>query len=553
MSALRDVVVLLPGITGSVLANAQGKEIWESVGRRNLARRQLVRRLDRRPRARGQRRRRRRDRAAPDPRHHDRAGPGQDRRLPEDRALPRRAVGLTSSQNFFPFPYDWRLDNRVNARRLEREAMNWLTRWRTSSGAADAKLVLVGHSMGGLISRYFLECLGGWQHTRTLITLGTPHRGSVNAVDSIVNGVKKGIGPLGLDLTPLLRSYPSVYQLLPTYPCVDTGTGGLQRIATATESGALPVVRAEWAREARAFHTEIEDAQKRNAATDAYRDQGYRLIPVVGIEQPTHQSVAAKGGSIELLRSYEGQDMGGDGTVPRVSATPLELSDALREVYAAETHGSLQNADGPLSNVKGVLTRADIDLGRFRAELPTALTLDLGDVVLAGEPMRVRARASEGRPTVTAHLTHLASGETLTEPLGRSGSAGWQQVELALAPGTWRVRIEPRAHRRSPISRWSPHRERAARRRDRLVGRPARRRRPSGHRRGARGDPIGRGAMDRDPAARGSSALRIPDGRAARLAAAGRRVAVAVGQSARAARRRARVERCAAKHDGCAA
>ena len=28
MSAFRDVVVLLPGITGSVLANAQGKEIW---------------------------------------------------------------------------------------------------------------------------------------------------------------------------------------------------------------------------------------------------------------------------------------------------------------------------------------------------------------------------------------------------------------------------------------------------------------------------------------------------------------------------------------------
>ena len=119
--------------------------------------------------------------------------------------------------------------------------------------------------------------------------------------------------------------------------------------------------------------------------------------------------------------------MGGDGTVPRVSATPLELSDALREVYAAETHGSLQNADGPLSNVKGVLTRADIDLG---------------DVVLAGEPMRVRARASEGRPTVTAHLTHLASGETLVEPLGRSGPDGWQQVELDLAPGTWRIRIE---------------------------------------------------------------------------------------------------------------
>ena len=442
MSAFRDVVVLLPGITGSVLANAQGKEIWSpsagaiwravssfggSIGGLELA-------------ASG-----------------DAGGVTAPRLIPDITIVPGlvkidgyqkierylvEQFGLTTGQNFFPFPYDWRLDNRVNARRLEREAMGWLTRWRTTSGAADAKLVLVGHSMGGLVSRYFLECLGGWQHTRTLITLGTPHRGSVNAVDSIVNGVKKGIGPLGLDLTPLLRSYPSVYQLLPTYPCVDTGTGGLQRIAAAAESGALPVVRAEWARDARAFHTEIEDAQKRNAATDAYREQGYRLVPVVGIEQPTHQSVSAKGGAIELLRSYEGQDMGGDGTVPRVSATPLELSDALREVYAAETHGSLQNADGPLANVKGVLTRADIDLGRFRAELPTALTLDLDDVVLAGEPMRVRARASEGRPTVTAHLTHLVTGETLAEPLGRSGSDGWQQVELDLAPGTWRVRIE---------------------------------------------------------------------------------------------------------------
>ena len=39
MSAFRDVVVLLPGITGSVLANAQGKEIWSpSAGRRRSVR-----------------------------------------------------------------------------------------------------------------------------------------------------------------------------------------------------------------------------------------------------------------------------------------------------------------------------------------------------------------------------------------------------------------------------------------------------------------------------------------------------------------------------------
>ena len=78
---------------------------------------------------------------------------------------------------------------------------------------------------------------GGWKHTRTLITLGTPHQGSLNAVDFLVNGMKKGVGPIGLDLSPLLRSYPSVYQLLPIYPCIDGGNGEMQRVADAAERG----------------------------------------------------------------------------------------------------------------------------------------------------------------------------------------------------------------------------------------------------------------------------------------------------------------------------
>lgn len=438
----KDLVVLLPGITGSVLANAQGKEvwspsagaIWRAVTSLGGSIKDLV------------------------------LGPGGDpggvtatRLVPDTTIVPGLVkidgytrieqylvaqLELQPGKNYFAFPYDWRLDNRVNARRLEQQAMHWLSQWRAGSGAADARLVLIGHSMGGLVSRYFLECLGGWQHTRTLITLGTPHRGSLNAVDFLVNGMKKGIGPLGLDLSPLLRSFPSVYQLLPIYPCIDPGSGALERVAAAAAGGVLPNVDAAQAQAARDFHTEIETAQRDNAAAEAYANRGYRLVPVVGIEQPTYQSALAVGGAVELLRSFKGQDMGGDGTVPRVSATPLELSDAEREVYAAEMHGSLQNADGPLVNVKGVLTRPDIDLARFRAELPTALTLDVDDVVLPGEPLMLRARAGEGHPVITAHLSNTASGEVLTDTLGRAREPGWQQAEFDLSPGTWRVRIE---------------------------------------------------------------------------------------------------------------
>jgi hypothetical protein len=308
------------------------------------------------------------------------------------------------------------------------------------SGNADAKLVLIGHSMGGLVSRYFIECLGGWRHTRTLLTLGTPHRGSLNAVGFLANGMKKGIGPLGLDLSPLLRSLSSVYQLLPIYPCVSVDGAPLARVADAAASGGLPHVDAQRARAARAFHQEIQDAQAANARQQGYLDHGPTVVPVVGIEQPTAQSARVDGSKLTLLNSYEGEDMFGDGTVPRVSGTPIELGDAKREVYAAEMHGALQNADGTLANLKGVLTRDRIDFRKFqRAEDAAMLRLELDDVVLPGEKLKLRVRPSEGSPRVQVSITPLAGGAAVEAALRRDAEPRWQSGEFALAPGVWRV------------------------------------------------------------------------------------------------------------------
>jgi hypothetical protein len=223
MSEFRDLVILLPGITGSVLANKAGRDIWAPSGgaiwRAITSFGGSIEGLE----------------LAGDDVDDGVTAP----RLVSDVTIVPGLIkidgysrirdylvaqlGLIEGQNFYAFPYDWRRDNRVNAKRLEAQAMTWLKHWRADSGSADAKLVLIGHSMGGLISRYFIECLGGWQHTRTLLTLGTPHRGSLSAVGFLVNGMKKGIGPLGLDLSPLLRSMTSVYQLLPIYPCLASG------------------------------------------------------------------------------------------------------------------------------------------------------------------------------------------------------------------------------------------------------------------------------------------------------------------------------------------
>lgn len=442
MSAFGDVVILLPGITGSVLANAAGKEVWStSAGAIWRAIKSFGGSIEDLELA-----------TDGDPR-----GVQATRLMPDLTIVPGlikidgytrieeyliAQLGLERGKNYFPFPYDWRLDNRINAKRLADQALDRLKKWRASSGNAQAKLVLIGHSMGGLVSRYFLECLGGWRDARALFTLGTPHQGSLNAVDFLVHGMKKGIGPLGLDLSPLLRSYPSVYQLLPIYRCIDTGDGAPSLVKDAAAAGRLPNVHADRAQQARDFHREIEDAQKRNARESAYAENGYRLVPLVGIEQPTLQSARVSGTEVELLRSLEGHDDAGDGTVPRVSATPIELEGQEREIFAAEMHGSLQNGDGTLANLKGMLLKPQTDLRKLRAELPTALSLDLDDVVLPGQPLTVRVRASEGNPRVDATLTHVPTGKTLAEPLVRAREPGWQHAEFDLEPGTWRVRVQ---------------------------------------------------------------------------------------------------------------
>ncbi len=47
------------------------------------------------------------------------------------------------------------------------------------TGAEQA--MIVGHSLGGLVTRYYIQQLGGHERIDTVITLGTPHRGTYAA------------------------------------------------------------------------------------------------------------------------------------------------------------------------------------------------------------------------------------------------------------------------------------------------------------------------------------------------------------------------------------
>lgn len=54
----------------------------------------------------------------------------------------------------------------------------------------DEAFSIVAFSMGGLISRYYLQCLNGLSRAQTLITLGAPHNGSALAFFRIGDGFR---------------------------------------------------------------------------------------------------------------------------------------------------------------------------------------------------------------------------------------------------------------------------------------------------------------------------------------------------------------------------
>lgn len=342
-------------------------------------------------------------------------------------------------ENFFEFPYDWRLDNRIAANRLASAAMEWLENWKTRR-SGDARLILVAHSMGGLVARYFLEVLGGWRYTKMLITLGTPHRGSVKALDFLVNGLRKKVGPVTLiELTKFLRSLPSVYQLLPIYPCVGKTEESLESLEKISEVGEMDMERA---RAGVAFHREIERAVEENERNAEYIAARYKLLPVIGTYQPTFLSALLSKEGVKPIRTYKSQTMlGGDGTVPRLSATPIELSKAKVETFVACPHASLQNFDPVRVQIRSALD--DVDISEIKDIGAEAISLDMDDVFSSSEPIQARARCEAAIDPMLATLTNLATGNEIESELEMESDAdGWQKLHHSPLPiGTYRIRI----------------------------------------------------------------------------------------------------------------
>ena len=85
-----------------------------------------------------------------------------------DRALRRRGF-----QTLATYDYGLFTQNIPRAALRLGEAIEQL-----SAATGYERIHVIGHSLGGLIARYFVQRLGGDSRVHTLVTLGTPHQGT---------------------------------------------------------------------------------------------------------------------------------------------------------------------------------------------------------------------------------------------------------------------------------------------------------------------------------------------------------------------------------------
>lgn len=127
-----------------------------------------------------------------------------------------------AAPRYYVLTYDWRRDNVATARRLD----SLIEQLRIDHGKPDLKVDIIGHSMGGLIARYYArygtaDVLDGNEFPvsgegaakiRRMVLLGTPNLGSVEAMTALIAGGRLAARRVAPEV---MMSMPAIYQLFP--------------------------------------------------------------------------------------------------------------------------------------------------------------------------------------------------------------------------------------------------------------------------------------------------------------------------------------------------
>lgn len=476
---LRHLIVVVPGIGGSVLADDQGP-VWGDARRRVVQLLADPRRLCIRDapvlhpvglmRSAGH---------VPPFRLHGydglvrglRNGLDCGRAVTVDTATPTvRGYERDSRADVVLFPYDFRYGVRAAAERLAVEVAARLSGLRERERAR--RVIVIGHSMGGLVARCWAGLPGQAGLCRAIVTVGTPHLGAPKALDWVINGAAFGRGAIKsetarllADVTAVFRNWQAVYDLLPTYHAIldESGPGDGQPLRAAQlvdhlATGFVPdPAYGTGVSKAAEMHEQIA-----RAWTEMDPATRPSVVPFLARDHGTPNAAFLRDGRLVVTEDdphwQPNAGWRGDGTVPAISAVPAELQGG-REVEHAVSHRHTPMASaGAVVQVVRALTG---DAGPVRGdetyEARTRLGVDLDDAAVLGEPVPVRARltrpaathdgAGRGVPLPDGVAVWLTSQpadhslEAIRTPMEPDGD-GWAAAVTPTIAGAWRVTVE---------------------------------------------------------------------------------------------------------------
>jgi pimeloyl-ACP methyl ester carboxylesterase len=325
----------------------------------------------------------------------------------------------------YPFPYDWRKSVSIATTQL-----NTLVE-KVLSETHAKHVVLVAHSMGGLVTQNYIDNSSYAAHVNRAVTIGTPYNGAPKSIIALLNGYANEFSLEKLDLLfggpdnvqKAARNYTGLFWLYPS-----TAYGPWLKIDGPGYPSSFLGGNAidPWVSSLGGNPSLLDSAAAGHTALDGFQTNGVDYEAVIGVGLPTITKLTIAVNELEPEQLVTANYGSGDGTVPAVSQTQGDFPGngttvPLHYVCGVEHAGEPGNA-GVQERIEEFVLRGLPVVGSGPPACPySGKEIDLYHVAIEnhGTPLPIADLSSSSLPAGALTIGQaVAAGKIQVEELG---------------------------------------------------------------------------------------------------------------------------------------